>query len=108
MCAVSAACCGSMRGSTDRSDGLANSNVYLGRYQYSESKGRCEALLAGADSGGCGGGPVRLGTHWPHKTVALRRELFTWFSRAGLCGLLDLAKAERPARENQDRSLWAT
>src|SRR5207245_10096027 len=85
-----------MRGSTDRSHGLANSNVYLGRYQYSGSKDRCEALLAAADSGGCRGGPIRLGPRWPHKTVALRRELFTGVSRAGLCGLLDLRKAGSP------------
>src|SRR5207245_4814230 len=85
-----------MRGSTDRSHGLANSNVYLGRYQYSGRKGRCEALLAAADSGGCGGGRVRLGPRLPHKTVALRRELLTWFFRGGFCWLFDFAKAGRP------------
>src|SRR3989442_11063452 len=96
MCGVSAGCCWSMRGSADRSDGLANSNVYLGRYQYSESKGRCEALLAGADSGGCGGGPVRPGSHLAHKTKGLTPGLFSLVFLCGFFGLLYFAETGSP------------
>src|SRR3989442_8861607 len=72
-----------MRGSTDRSHGLANSKVYLGRYQYSGSKGRCEALLAAADSGGCGGGGGGPSSPWSPKKMGFSRErlIYVFFFR---------------------------